>query len=1181
MNLLDMRSIVFNHVVTDVICVWLVVLLWRQNRGRFAGTAFWVFDFAFQTAALILIALRGVIPDFLSMVLSNTLVVAGAILGFMGLERFVGKKGSQIHNYLLVTLFVFIHGYFTFIQPSLAVRNLNITVATLLVCLQSVWLMWRRVEPGLRSLTFGVGLVNFFYCLVGVVRIVKFLAVAHTEDNYLQAGLFEVLVLLSYQMLFILLTYSLVLMVNKRLLMEVSTQEEKFAKAFHSAPYAIMLSRLSDGTIVDANETFSAITGYDRAEVVGKKATDVGPWEHREGYAAVVDALAKSGKVRGMELPFRKKDGERVTGLLSAEIVAMGGEEIILSSIADITQRKQAEEEIRLNESRMKRLVDILQRPSETIQEFLDYALEQAIQLTESKLGYIYHYHEDRREFVLNTWSKDVMAECAIADAPTCYALDKTGIWGEAVRQRRPIVVNDFQAAHPLKKGCPEGHARLLKFMTLPILQGNSIVGVVGLANKETDYNETNILQVSLLMEAVWKVIERKQAEDALRKNRTQMADIIEFLPDATLAIDKEKHVIIWNRAIEEMTGVPATEMIGKGGYAYTIPFYGEARPQLMDLVSADYGEISTRYPGITRSGETLMAEVFCKALYNNRGAWVFAKASPLHDQSGNVIGAIESIRDITDRKWAEAALRESEAALSRAQEIAHLGSWEHDTKTGKLIWSDEAYRIFGFTPREVEVTSDLLLGMVHPEDRNKIEKAVSDVRDGFGQYDVEYRIIRRDGREGYVHSRRHLLSAKEEPGKIFGMIQDITDRKRAEADKEKLEAQNRQLQKAESLSRVAGAIAHHFNNQLTVVIGNLELAIDGLPRGKDAAGMLTAAMHAAGKAAEMSGMMLTYLGQMLGKREPLDLSEACRRELPILRSAMPGKIVLETYLPSPGPVISANVNQIRQVLTNLITNAWEAVGEGRGSVHLRVKTVSATEIPAVHHDHLDWQPQDTFYACLEVTDTGSGIANENIGNIFDPFFSTKFIGRGMGLSVVMGIVRAHDGVISVASEPGRGSAFCVFFPVSAGGVLPGKVLPQAPDKALRTPEMEGSGAVLLVDDEERVRHVGAAMLTCLGFAVLEAKDGIDALEVFRQHRGEIRCVLCDLTMPRMDGWETLAVLRKLAPGIPVILASGYDEDQVMAGSHSELPQVFLGKPYKLKGLGDAIDQALGRKKQG
>lgn len=269
----------------------------------------------------------------------------------------------------------------------------------------------------------------------------------------------------------------------------------------------------------------------------------------------------------------------------------------------------------------------------------------------------------------------------------------------------------------------------------------------------------------------------------------------------------------------------------------------------------------------------------------------------------------------------------------------------------------------------------------------------------------------------------------------IAGVVTFLSiQRKRAEEANEKaeLKARNRQIQKAESLGRMAGAIAHHFNNQLGVVIGNLELSMMELPPGVRPRAYITAAMKASNKAAEMSGLMLTYLGQSFDKREPLDLSAVCRRNLPMIQAVMPGKEILETDLPSPGPVIMANENQIRQVMTNLITNAWEAFADGRGAIHLGVKTVYPSDIHATHLFPIDWQPQDNAYVCLEVTDTGSGIADKDIEKLFDPFFSSKFTGRGMGLPVVLGIVRTHSGAITVESKPGRGSTFRVFFPVSA-----------------------------------------------------------------------------------------------------------------------------------------------------
>jgi PAS domain S-box-containing protein len=333
--------------LTNIVCVWFIVFLWWQSRNRFTGTAFWVIDFTFQAVALILILLRDAIPEWMSMVLASALIIAGMILALLGLERFLGEKGPQIHNILLLILFIFIHGYFTLVQPNVALRNLNVSGAMFLVCLQCVWLMWRRVEAGLRSLTFGVGLVFFLLCLVSAIRIGAFFVSPDTRNSFFQPYYFESLVIVSYQMLLILLAYSLFLMVNRRLLLQMGTQEEKFAKAFQSAPYAITLTRTHDGRIVEANEAFFSISGYDRAEILGKSAIDLHLWERDEDRVTVVDTLSKGGSVYMNEMSFRRKNGESVTGLFSADIITIEGEKSILSSIADITDRKRAEEKIK------------------------------------------------------------------------------------------------------------------------------------------------------------------------------------------------------------------------------------------------------------------------------------------------------------------------------------------------------------------------------------------------------------------------------------------------------------------------------------------------------------------------------------------------------------------------------------------------------------------------------------------------------------------------------------------------------------------------------------------------------------------------------------------------------------------------------------------------------------------
>ena len=415
------------------------------------------------------------------------------------------------------------------------------------------------------------------------------------------------------------------------------------------------------------------------------------------------------------------------------------------------------------------------------------------------------------------------------------------------------------------------------------------------------------------------------------------------------------------------------------------------------------------------------------------------------------------------------------------------------------------------------------------------------------------------------------VATALENSGLYQAVQNELIERKRLEEEKRKWERQQQQLQKTRSLDRMAGAIAHHFNNQLAVVIGYLEMAIEDSSSENSQVRLMTAALQCANKASEVSSLMLTYLGQTTGKFEELNLSEFCRKNLPLLEASAPKFLRFTTNLPPHGPIIRANANQIQQILTHLIANAQEAIAEKHGAIGLTVKMASVADISTTQRFPIDWQPRDSAYACLEICDTGCGIIKDDIEKLFDPFFSTKFTGRGLGLPVVLGIVKAHDSVVVVESEVGKGSTFKVFFPLSAEEVS---------NLAVNGPESSvfaASGTVLLVEDDEMVREMAAMMLTNLGFTVRTANDGVEALEVFKEHLEEIRLVVSDVSMPRMDGWETLTALRQIRPNIPVILVSGHDELQVLAGEHFELPQIFLHKPYQLVQLKDALAKAMVR----
>lgn len=402
-------------------------------------------------------------------------------------------------------------------------------------------------------------------------------------------------------------------------------------------------------------------------------------------------------------------------------------------------------------------------------------------------------------------------------------------------------------------------------------------------------------------------------------------------------------------------------------------------------------------------------------------------------------------------------------------------------------------------------------------------------------------------------------------------VLSDITDERRLEEARAQFEREMQHAQKAESLSRMAGAVAHHFNNQLAVIIANLELATE-VP--EQAGPCLADAVVAANKAAGVSSLLLTYLGQSSGSHAPLDLSHTLDLGLALVRTAMPGHVTLLADLPIPGSAVNGNADQLRLLLANLATNAWEAVGALPSTIHIRVREVAAASIPAGGRVPPTWTPRDQAYVCIEVRDSGCGIEADELGQIFEPFFTHKFTGRGLGLPVVLGILHAHSGGLVVESRRGQesGSVFRAYLPVSLETVEPTPV----PAARAAAPGALGGGTVLIVEDEPSLREALRRRLDQLGFTVLDAGNGVEAMDIFRRRQSEIRLVLCDLTMPHMNGWETLAALRRVAPTLPVVLTSGYDETHVMDHIDGRRADGFLAKPYNVERLRQVLAAALG-----
>ena len=397
--------------------------------------------------------------------------------------------------------------------------------------------------------------------------------------------------------------------------------------------------------------------------------------------------------------------------------LAWKGESAQLVTLHDITERKRVAEEVLRSNTRLQRLADILQHPSETIQEFLDYALEQALQLTASKLGFIYHYHEDNREFVLNTWSRDVMPECAVVNPQTCYALDQTGIWGEAVRQRRPILVNDFPAAHPLKKGYPPGHVHLSRFLTVPVFRDDHIVGVVGVANKETDYADTDIIQISLLMDAVWSVTERRQAEAALQASEAKFSQAFIASTYAIIITRAADGAIVEvNPAFETMSGYGRAEVLGKTTLDLALWEDSQDRQHFLSLLDEIGRADAQEYRFRKKSGAILIGLLSARLFTLN-----------------NERVLLGNITDITERKQIEEELAQSRDAAQAANRAKSefLANMSHEIRTpmNAVIGLTHLALQTDLTPKQqdylhkIQSSGQALLGLINDIlDLSKIE---------------------------------------------------------------------------------------------------------------------------------------------------------------------------------------------------------------------------------------------------------------------------------------------------------------------------------------------------------------------------------------------------------------------------------------------------------------------------
>jgi len=419
------------------------------------------------------------------------------------------------------------------------------------------------------------------------------------------------------------------------------------------------------------------------------------------------------------------------------------------------------------------------------------------------------------------------------------------------------------------------------------------------------------------------------------------------------------------------------------------------------------------------------------------------------------------------------------------------------------------------------------------------------------------------NGRE--VWERHHRVPYRDKNGNIVGIVvmdEDITEAKNTETAL-------RQAQHMESLAVLAGGIAHDFNNLLVPIMGYASMLLSNTNESTEVYQQLKQIESSSERAAELCRQMLAYAGQGSLEKQDTNLNQLIREMISLIKTALPKSVSVDIQAEADLSTVFIDRTQLRQVVMNLVINAGEAIGNKDGRIIITTSQIEADR------DYLSafLQAEELApgpYLKIEIDDNGEGISEEVLPRIFEPFFTTKFTGRGLGLSAVAGIVRAHNGTLKVESEPGKGTCFTLLIPPSHSQQV-------APPKPEKTISFESSGTILIVDDEQNIREVLASILASWGYDVLTAEDGAEALSIFETRGKDINLMLVDLTMPIMDGVMITRKVKDMHPDLPVILASGYSEVHLRSKYGDDLFSSFLQKPFRIQLVRSIVNSLLGQ----
>ena len=549
---------------------------------------------------------------------------------------------------------------------------------------------------------------------------------------------------------------------------KIKTSQIRFYELFnHISSGVAVLEAVEDGldfVFVDINTAGQQMDHISREEVIGHKVTEIFPEIEEINLLDVFRIVWKDGKAK--HHPTKEyKDNHLMYWRENFVYKLSTGEIVVVYD--DITHRKKDEERIRGNNKRLLALSEILNHEAEDIQVFLDYALEQALLLTESKLGYFYFYDEEKQEFTLNTWSREAMEACSVPDPQTIYQLEKTGIWGEAVRQRKPIVINNFQKSNPLKKGYPEGHAHLKNFLTIPIINHDKITAVVGVANKSGNYDDSDILQLTLLMGTVWKIVYQRQTDEALLISEKKFHTLAQSASDAIITINSEGIIIFWNGAAKSIFGFSEKEMIGNSlGEIVPRGFQQAHKENINRVVSTGKSKLIGKIvelEGTKKDGQKIPIELSLAITKVDKETFITA-----------------IIRDITDRKMMDQKIRLDSLILTSISDGILLYKVSDET----IVYTNPQFEaLFGYDAGELNGQNVSILNASTEMDSRERAKEIREALLENSTWEGEIRNVRKDGSIFWSHASITVFLHPDFGEVWVSVQQDFSHQKEVERD--------------------------------------------------------------------------------------------------------------------------------------------------------------------------------------------------------------------------------------------------------------------------------------------------------------------------------------------------------------------------------------------------------------